>query len=128
MLGVGNFTKNGPSYFHEQDGTTCCYVCASCCGWQSYPVDLLLVIPDVDVRVLQGLGGGDPLLWIHHQHLGQQIPSHAGPQSRVLLAVLRENDVRKEFLKVVPSIAGAVLHVITHSGLQPLHKLSRRGS
>ena len=45
---------------------------------RTHPVHLALVVPHVDVGVHEGLVHRDPLFRVNHEHLGEEITSHAG--------------------------------------------------
>lgn len=101
------------------------YESAAVVAWPTYRVHLLLVVPHVNVGMEQGVVHGYSALRIDDEHLGEQVAGLARLQLVVLVAVGGEEHVREELLEAEARVAGPVLHVVAHGGLQPHHELGR---
>lgn len=89
-------------------------------------VHLPLVVPDVDVRMQEGVVDGYPALRVDDEHAREKIARLARLQPVVLAAVGGEQQVGEQFVEREAGIARPVLDVVADRRLQPDHELSGR--
>jgi len=94
----------------------------------THPINLTLIVPDVDIRMHQCLVHGDTALRVNHQHLLKQITRHRCLQTTVFCAIRWKQNVREQFFKRISGVLGSVLNVVAYRRLKSFHEVRRRRS